>query len=358
ASRIEDIFTGGNSLENISIESVPDEEVDDKEIIEDFYTETGDAASLSQDGNTVQDENSIMDNFEETHDLTVSDELIENSSDETFMQLDETEGEISKENIILEEKNDVDSPESLINEITESQRENIEIIAETDFQNIKHDNDLLDKFKDREMYLSMDTVLLNNDILEKPSIDSISEDDSFEDSDNKEEFYNVSGESIQADSPDNNLPLNYEKEENTDENDESSFDSRAEEQYSSSERKLSGEDYQTVSNRANSIPDHVLTPTLADIYFQQNQPYVAIQIYKRLFEMNPENEHIAERIKEIESVIKEHEEKRMEENVGSHPKSKGKKYSGSAKKKDNRPLKGKKIKKKVKERIKKNKKLQ
>jgi len=52
-----------------------------------------------------------------------------------------------------------------------------------------------------------------------------------------------------------------------------------------------------------SIPDHVLTPTLADIYFQQGQAELAIQIYKRLLNIDPENDRIVQRIDEIESTI-------------------------------------------------------
>jgi tetratricopeptide (TPR) repeat protein len=49
-----------------------------------------------------------------------------------------------------------------------------------------------------------------------------------------------------------------------------------------------------------SIPDHVLTPTLADIYFQQGQPQLALQIYRRLLAADPDNERMAQRIAEIE----------------------------------------------------------
>lgn len=52
-----------------------------------------------------------------------------------------------------------------------------------------------------------------------------------------------------------------------------------------------------------SIPDHVLTPTLADIYYQQGQPQLALQIYRRLFEADPDNERMAERIREIEASV-------------------------------------------------------
>jgi pilus assembly protein FimV len=54
-----------------------------------------------------------------------------------------------------------------------------------------------------------------------------------------------------------------------------------------------------------SIPDHVITPTLADIYFQQGQPLLAVQIYERLLNKDPDNERIIERIEEIKKFIVE-----------------------------------------------------
>jgi predicted Zn-dependent protease len=47
----------------------------------------------------------------------------------------------------------------------------------------------------------------------------------------------------------------------------------------------------------------VLTPTLADIYFQQGQPQLALQIYRRLLSADPDNERMAQRIAEIERGI-------------------------------------------------------
>ncbi|MBN1127611.1 MAG: tetratricopeptide repeat protein [Chitinispirillaceae bacterium] len=53
------------------------------------------------------------------------------------------------------------------------------------------------------------------------------------------------------------------------------------------------------------LPDHVLTPTLADLYFQQGQPQLALSIYQRLLQKNGENEKYKERIAEIEKAIAE-----------------------------------------------------
>jgi len=51
--------------------------------------------------------------------------------------------------------------------------------------------------------------------------------------------------------------------------------------------------------RPYSIPDHVLTPTLADIYFQQGQHDLAIQIYKRLLSRDPDNENLQQRLDQL-----------------------------------------------------------
>ncbi len=52
-----------------------------------------------------------------------------------------------------------------------------------------------------------------------------------------------------------------------------------------------------------SIPDHVLTPTLADIYYQQGQYQLALQIYSRLIEKDPSNLNLQERYDEIKAHL-------------------------------------------------------
>jgi tetratricopeptide (TPR) repeat protein len=52
-----------------------------------------------------------------------------------------------------------------------------------------------------------------------------------------------------------------------------------------------------------SIPDHVLTPTLADIYFQQGQYQLALQIYSRLIEKDPSNLNLQDRYEEIQTQL-------------------------------------------------------
>jgi hypothetical protein len=55
------------------------------------------------------------------------------------------------------------------------------------------------------------------------------------------------------------------------------------------------------------IPEHVLTPTLADIYYQQGQYQLAQQIYTRLLEREPENEKLKKRMDEISVALKNQE---------------------------------------------------
>jgi tetratricopeptide (TPR) repeat protein len=57
------------------------------------------------------------------------------------------------------------------------------------------------------------------------------------------------------------------------------------------------------ANAQYSIPDHVLTPTLADIYYQQGQPKLALQIYNRLLDADPDNDKLAKRTREIQDFI-------------------------------------------------------
>ncbi len=111
-----------------------------------------------------------------------------------------------------------------------------------------------------------------------------------------------------------------------------------------------------------SIPDHVLTPTLADIYYQQGQPHLAIQIYKRLLEKDPDNERLQSRLEEIEAHAPAAPVRRETAGMGAAfgpkpSKTRGmRRRSGRARRRrraanDGRPLKGVRIKKKIKEKI-------
>ncbi len=80
-------------------------------------------------------------------------------------------------------------------------------------------------------------------------------------------------------------------------------------------------------DRLNSIPDHVLTPTLADIYFQQGQPHLAVRIYSRLLQKDPDNEKIAERLERIKAYIAEHPQTELRSTPDEPPEPSRKKTS-------------------------------
>lgn len=101
-------------------------------------------------------------------------------------------------------------------------------------------------------------------------------------------------------------------------------------------------------DRSFSIPDHVLTPTLADIYFHQGQSELAIQLYQRLIEGDPDNEKLKKRLEHIKNMS----EASITETVFYPESGKGKPGNDSAKKErrkkpanDTRPLAGVRIKK-------------
>ncbi|MBD3345617.1 MAG: tetratricopeptide repeat protein [Chitinivibrionales bacterium] len=112
-----------------------------------------------------------------------------------------------------------------------------------------------------------------------------------------------------------------------------------------------------------TIPDHVLTPTLADIYYQQGQAGLAVQIYSRLLERDPDNERIQNRLVEIKSTMTEEDNATGIRPQQPVPPNKEKKDAPQAKKKKSRrstkkavgdkPLKGVRIKRKIRENLKK-----
>ena len=109
-------------------------------------------------------------------------------------------------------------------------------------------------------------------------------------------------------------------------------------------------------DRPYDIPDHVLTPTLADIYFQQGQMNLAIQIYSRLLERDPDNEKLQQRYQQMQAAFEpQHKPEAVIETQTADPevkalreqKTKNTARSGQKKKKaaDSRPLAGVRIKK-------------
>jgi len=53
------------------------------------------------------------------------------------------------------------------------------------------------------------------------------------------------------------------------------------------------------------LPDHVLTSTLADIYYQQGQPQLALHIYERLMLRDPKDTRLLAKIEEIRGVLRQ-----------------------------------------------------
>ncbi|MBN1308692.1 MAG: tetratricopeptide repeat protein [Chitinispirillaceae bacterium] len=105
-----------------------------------------------------------------------------------------------------------------------------------------------------------------------------------------------------------------------------------------------------------NIPDHVVTPTLADIYYQQGQCQLALRLYRRLVEREPDNELLAARVREIQSEIERGASHQPVVEPGrrsgrTHRRTRdaaGSARSSSDKKDDTRPLAGVHLKKQVK----------
>ncbi len=210
-------------------------------------------------------------------------------------------------------------------------------------------DELLQELSTKDISASMDKMFPNDQVMDEPSIDTIPDEEAEEVSIAGDGFYNVSGENAITSKPEDSISPAFEKEVVIGEPD-------FEEGDESKSRPVQQKQEEIVE--ADAIPDHVLTPTLADIYYQQDQPYLAIQIYRRLLERDPENEKIANRVKEIERKIMGDEALIKKSSSSKKPGKKKKareKTSSSQKKrnqKDNRPLKGIRIKKKIKNRIK------
>ncbi len=98
-----------------------------------------------------------------------------------------------------------------------------------------------------------------------------------------------------------------------------------------------------------SLPDHVLTPTLADIYYQQGQPHLALQIYERLQDRDPDDSSIQVKIREIQRFIELSAEENPQENSESVSEETSTKTKSASRRKkgnsENKPLAGVRIKK-------------
>jgi hypothetical protein len=101
------------------------------------------------------------------------------------------------------------------------------------------------------------------------------------------------------------------------------------------------------------LPDHVLTSTLADIYYQQGQPQLALHIYERLVLRDPGDARLVAKVEEIRGVLQQlgeggtlaPVEAARPEKAPSAPSGRKKKAPPATARADTRPLAGVRIKK-------------
>lgn len=397
-------------LSEMSIDSIPGEEIEKDESTGEFYTETGEAAPL-EDIELTTDE--VMDipvtsdaeptDFISVEEITVADDETidsdmsiastpdedidegEATGDFSFEEIDDIPATGDAESIDLEPEKeiapidddtsasdiaidsipdeDIEEGEATLEFYTESGEVALDesgVVTEKETEASGPDEPAQDlPLTGEDVIASMDKIFPEDQLTVDSSVDTIPDEEVGEETTVGDGFYNVSGEEALTAEVDESVLSTLEEEgiESIPEDEETFFfesDSSEEVAY---DQQIIHTD-KNLPQKTESIPDHVLTPTLADIYFQQEQPQLAVQIYRRLLERDPENEKIAERIIEIEQVIKEKEaliEKTAAEKEKAAKKVK-KKKSRTRKKKikdDKRPLKGVKIKKNFKERIKK-----
>ena len=348
-----DIVDDQSSADKMSIDTIPDEDNVENNATGEFYTETGETASLEGmevttkeseeialgNDNAPADSNSA-DEMDVLDDEATIDELLMDSVPDEIIEMVEEMGEFYTESgdIALDEDGLASEEET---EISEPEESIIDIVPSGE-----------------DIAASLDKMFPEDQFTTDSLVDTILDEDVDEKAVVGEGFYNVSGQDAEsASTGEVELQAFEEKEEK-----ESVF--REEETFFNETEPLTEtadqQPFQTdtgVIPKTESIPDHVLTPTLADIYFQQDQPHLAIQIYKRLLERDPDNDKIAERIAEIEQELKENEafikktssEKAQDTKNGAGKKSKSQKRRVRD---DTRPLKGVKIKKEIKELIK------
>jgi len=341
-SRIDEMFADADAI--------PDEELNSDGKVTDFYTETGDLALL-------KDTDAIL---EEVKQITETDNdiLTDESSDAVTPLVDETdkEGVMSLDMIpddALEtvqtagDFNDA-SGDTLIEEAAA-------IIDELPEETEKADDD--DLLSGEDIVETIDKMFADDGFENKSLLEAIPEDDAIEEKGADGGFYNVAGEQTKGETPAEGVAADRQEEaplESVPVEDETYFyESEPVKKEQPEQHPVDEESCDPV--KAESIPDHVLTPTLADIYFQQDQPYLAVQIYKRLLERDPDNEKIAQRIADIEQAIREREAMLEAADTGKQGEAADTNRKSRAKlsKTGARPLKGIKIKKSIKKRIKK-----
>ncbi len=371
ASHFDEIFSPEQPKEEESFEPLPLENVEESELVSEFYEETQEPVIEPETPSALDEDFELSeDEVQKIEQVTKEIDTIEDDT------LDIIDGDLSLDNLDLDTLDDEDDLELTTDFYTEEGDTadssetaiDIETIESKDEAVIESDSDTEEELKEEEpVAFALDLTNTEQDQIEK--VDPLLEDDSLtdhsavdaipdepieEESAVHGEFYTVAGDEAvpePEDVPQVEEAIQEEVEEEAREDTVKESDFLGVEEKQVKIDSMQQDDF--IKGKAESIPDHVLTPTLADIYFQQGQPYLAVQIYKRLLERDPDNDRMAERIEEIEKDIKEREEQQELATLAGEAQVTRKR--GRPKKKEDegkkRPLKGVRIKKKVKARI-------
>lgn len=326
---------------------IPEDDIDDSSPVGQFYGESGDAAQEETGSNGPEaavDEETISDEI--TIEAVADVDLV---LDEALVPEDEGEEETAVGEFYTE-SGDMAS---------EFYDESGGAALETEAEEEMPDAEALET----DQKPSAELLAATDSVLEEPldTMDVVPEEETAEEE--VSDFYSVSGDSAPVET------LEPEgQDERTDEtsaSEEQELDARPIVKPPTTEDARHPAPVEESPAVAESIPDHVLTPTLADIYYQQNQPDLAAQIYERLLERDPDNDKLSARVKEIRQAIRERGEPEQRDgrsgtgpmttvsNAGSTKKTSSGRSSRKRTRKvdDDHPLKGVRISKQMKERI-------
>ncbi|MDR0305195.1 MAG: hypothetical protein LBH98_10600 [Chitinispirillales bacterium] len=307
-------------LEESILNVMPDENIEEKSEIENFIEESGETEIIETDN--VVEETETLNVFEE--------EQQENESQEA-----DVECELVYE--AQQEKADEDSTPC---------QESFELISET-VENLENAEE--ESLEPTKNILQDESNAEQTDLIspkkEKPP--EISDYDFSNTFDNSFEIYKQSAPK---------------KHEETDEDAQEESKETAKDEFAKSDVAIEPESESVGQNKYNEephddgeisikkesdiLPDHILTPTFAQIYLEQGLPNFAKQIYERLMLKDVENEAYMEKIKEIDLII---ERMKNGEKVSIESKEIRRKNSITTAEK---PLKGKRIKNDIRETLK------
>ena len=327
------------AVDNISEDTT---EIQEEEITEDVISETS-TTDLPENSETITDDIS-----QETQEIKTDEtnenpvEIVENK-EESSAQASETDTDSTEKDTanvneeFAELKNIVEeSIENLPTEVSLNLPETEEVISNdfipkfdnNDFDNLVEDNKKSDDVLLETPEKSVENQEPVSDDSEQNFNDKLSDtfDDSFED-------YLKNSQKIEVNKQDagdvSEIAL---------ENSAQKFDIDEQKAEPLSEKEAFG--FLIAKNGGEQLPDHILTPTFAQIYLEQGQPYLAKQIYERLMLQDGENEEFAEKIEEIDDII---ERMKKGENISFET------LDFSEEKSVKRSLKGKRIKKEIRE---------